>query len=105
MLKIIVATETDGLKTTNLVMVLDVDNENINIQQAVSNACKEYCLTEEGKETFERNCNCFNWGDFDTHVPNEICQKHGFRKVESNVAEEFDFDQQLVDECDIFPEE
>lgn len=105
MLKIIVATEADGLDTTNLVMVLDVDSEDINIEQAVLKACKEYCLTDEGKRTFEGNCNCFNWGDFDAYVPNEICQKYGFRKVESNVAEEFNFDQQLVDEYDIFPEE
>ena len=105
MLKIIVATEADGLDITNLVMVLDVDSKDINIEQAVLNACKEYCLTDEGKRTFEGNCNCFNWGDFDTYVPNEICQRHGFRKVESNVAEEFNFDQQLVDEYEIFPEE
>lgn len=105
MLKIIVATEAYGLDVTNLVMVLDVNSEDINIEQAVLDACKEYCLTNEGKRTFEGNCNCFNWGDFDTYVPNEICEKYGFRKVESNVAEEFNFDQQLVDECEIFPEE
>ena len=105
MLKIIVATEADGLDVTNLVMVLDVDSENIDIEQSVLNACKEYCMTDEGKRTFEGNCNCFNWGDFDTYVPNEICEKYGFRKVESNVAEEFNFDQQLVNEYEIFPEE
>ena len=105
MLKIIVATEAYGLDVTNLVMVLDVNSEDINIEQAVLDACKEYCLTNEGKRTFEGNCNCFNWGDFDTYVPNEICEKYGFRKVESNVAEEFNFDQQLVDEYEIFPEE
>lgn len=98
MLKIIVATEMCGLETTNLVMVLDVDNENIDIEQAVKNACKEYCLTNDGKETLEENNGYFNWGDFDTHVPNDICKKYGFTKVASNVSEVFNFNQQLVDE-------
>lgn len=105
MTKIIVATETYGCETRNLVIVLDVFDENINIEQAVSDACKEYCLTDEGKRTYEGNCNCFNWGDFDAYVPDEICERHGFRKVDSVSAEEFIFDQQLVDENDIFPEE
>lgn len=105
MIKLIVATEAVGLETTNLVMALDVFDENISIEQAVMAACKEYCLTEEGKRTYECNCNSFNWGDFDSYVPNEICEKYGFKKLQSIIAEEFAFDQQLVDESDIFPEE
>lgn len=99
--KIYIATETDGLDIKNLVMVVEV-KYGIDFEQAAIAASKEYCLTEDGKRTFEGNCNCFNWGDFDTYVPNSICEKYGVRKVQSNVAKEFCFDQQLVDECEIF---
>lgn len=105
MLKIITATEIDGLNTRTFVIGLDVFDENINIEQAIKNACTEYCLTEEGKRTYEDNGNCFNWGDFDTYVPNEICERHGFKKTWLNIAPEFNFDQQLVDEDTLLEEE
>lgn len=103
-LKTIVATDQDGLNTYTLVITLEVLVDNINIEQAVMDACKEYCQTEDGKYTY-CNCNCFsfNWGDFVTYVPNEICKKHGFRIFESEYMEELqvDFNQQLVDEYDV----
>lgn len=102
--KIFVATEADGLDVTNLVMVISI-KDGVDFKKAAMDASKEYCLTEEGKRTFEGNCCCFNWGDFDTYVPNSICEKYGIKKLQSNVAEEFCFDQQLVDEADIFPDE
>lgn len=105
MLKIIVATEADGLDTRTFVLGVEIEDENLDIEQAVKNACKEYCLTEEGRKTYEGNCNSFNWGDLDAYVPNEICERHGFKKVWLRIAGEYNFDQQLVDETDIFPEE
>lgn len=105
MMKIIVATEADGLDTRTFVLGLDIFNENINIEQAVKDACKEYCMTEDGKKTYEGNCNSFNWGDLDAHVPDEICERHGFKKLWLDIAGEFNFDQQLVDEDEIFPYE
>lgn len=50
MIKLIVATEAVGLETTNLVMALDVFDENINIEQAVMAACKEYCRKSNWKK-------------------------------------------------------
>lgn len=106
--KIFAATETDGLNVTHLVMLMEVDptiiKDKSDFEKAVISASTEYCLTQEGKKTFEDNCNCFNWGDFDTHVPNDICEKYGIRKVSSSVTGEFIFDQQLVDENTVFPE-
>ena len=106
--KIFVATETDGFDVTNLVMVMEVNpmlvKDKSDFKRAVMAACKEYCLTEEGKKVYERNLNNFNWGEFDTYVPNDICEKYGIRKVQSNVSGEFIFDQQLVSEDEIFPE-
>lgn len=103
-LNIYVATEADGLDTRNMVMVMKAA-DGVDIKEAATAACTEYCKTEEGKATYEGNCCCFNWGDLDTYVPNDICRKYGFEKVDSNVVEEFAFDEQLVNEFDIFPEE
>ena len=93
---------------TNLIMVMEVDplivKDDSDFKKAVMAACKEYCLTKEGKKVYEGNLNSFNWGDFDTYVPNNICEKYGIHKVQSNVSGEFVFDQQLVNEDEIFPE-
>lgn len=103
-MKIFVATETDGLNVTNLVMVMEVA-QGTDFEEAAILASTRYCFTRKGRRTYEGNCNCFNWGDFDTYVPNSICEKFGIRKLQSNVAKEFIFDQQLVNEQEIFPEE
>ena len=102
--KIIVATESIGLETTNLVIVLEVE-QGVDIEKAIMEACKEYCQTKEGQQTYENNCNSFNWGDFDTYVPNEICEKYGIKKIQTNVAQEFDFNQQLIDEDELVIQE
>lgn len=104
MLKTIVATDRDGLDVHTLTIMLDVFDSSINVEQAVIDACTEYCRTEEGKYTY-CNCNCFNfnWGDFATYVPNDICMKHGFKILDSEQVEElcFDFNQTLVSEDDV----
>ena len=77
----------------------------MDFESAAMAACKEYCLTEAGRKVYEHNCNNFIMMDFCKYVPNNICEKYGIRKIEFGVAEDFIFDQQLVDETDIFPEE
>ena len=42
MLKIIVATEADGLNVRTFVIGLEVLDEKLNIEQAVKDACEEY---------------------------------------------------------------
>ena len=106
--KIYIASEADGLNARELVMLMEIDPMRIQskeeFEQAAISASTEYCLSNEGKTVFKNNCNCFNWGDFDTHVPNSICEKYGIRKCSSNIAAVYCFDQQLVDEAAIFPE-
>lgn len=97
--QIYVATEE-----TNLVMTMNIA-DGVNINTAVRLASKEYCMTEKGKTEYENNCHSFNWGDFDLLVPREICRKYGFVKTNSDVANVFDFNEQLVNEDDIFSEE
>lgn len=77
------------------------------IMSALRDIAKEYCLTEEGKKTYDNNCNCFNIGDLTLYVPTEIFIKHGiFPKFRTNPTDaiSIDFNEQLVKESDIFPE-
>lgn len=105
--KIYIASAADGLNVRELVMLIEIDPMRIRnkeeFEQAVISASTEYCLSNERKIVFKNNCNCFNWGDFDAHVPNSICKKYGIRKCSSSVAAVYCFDQQLVDEAAIFP--
>ena len=106
MIKTIIALEQDGFDTRVLVLNFDVPNKEFNLKAAVEAAAVEYCQTVEGRETYEGNCGCFNWGDFDAHVTDEICQKHGFRKLAAESSDEIvNFDEQLVGESEIYPEE
>lgn len=99
MKKTIVATEQDGLETRSITIDLEILDESIDVVEACKEAAREYVATQEGLKTFLYNCSAFNWGDFASEVPNEICEKHGFRKIDTD-TETIDvyFDEQLVDE-------
>lgn len=100
MLKTIVAIERDGLDVRVLALNFEVPNAEFDIKTAVKAACTEYCQTEAGRATYAYNCSSFNWADFAMSVPTEICEKHGFKLIRSDVAdEEVDWDEELVDEC------
>lgn len=77
------------------------------IMSALRDIAKEYCLTEDGRKTYDNNCNCFNIGDLALYVPTEIFIRHGvipkFRTSPTD-AISMDFNEQLVKESDIFPE-
>ena len=75
----------------------------VNFEDAVREACKEFCRTPKGKQIYQDDCNFFGWKQFQMHVPNEICEKYGIRKIDSNIAnEDFRSDQLLVEESDVF---
>lgn len=93
--QIIVATESDGFETTNLVINLLV-KKSVDIDDAVKSACEEYCKTDEGKEIYKSNCYCFNWGDFNTYVPNSICEKYGIMKIAGDLGMHVTYNEQLV---------
>lgn len=101
----ILATEQDGFTTRSFCFKLEAE-ENVDVLEAIKKSCDEYCKTEDGKETYIGNCNCFNYGDFDAYVPNSICEKYGIRKINSDLVQLYvNFDEQLVDESEIFKEE
>lgn len=106
MVKTIAALEQDGFDVRVLVLNFDVPSKDFDLKAAVEAACVEYCQTEEGRETYEGNCNCFNWADFEAYVPDEICEKHGFKKINAEISGEIvNWDEQLVDEGEVFPDD
>lgn len=106
MVKTIIAIEQDGFDVRVLCLNFEVPNKDFDLKAAVEAACVEYCQTEEGRNTYEGNCNNFNWADFDVHVPDEICEKHGFKKINAEISDEIvNLDEQLVDEDEVFPDE
>ena len=108
MLKIIVATDAgDYPDVFNLVIAVEVEDEGADVRHVIKNACREYCLTDEGKEQYDINCRNFNWGDLVDYLPAEFCEKHGFKILDSQAVEKLnvDFNEQLVCEDEIFPVE
>lgn len=102
------AIEQDGRHTRCLSIDLSVRDgmSQEEVVDAIMKASTEYCRTEEGRKTYEGNCNNFNYGDFEAYVPDEICEKFGIKKIDSMITTfEVVFDSQLVSESDIFPED
>ena len=57
-------------------------NKNVSIEELVAKATKEFLNTEDGKKVLEETCGNFNYVDFGMYVPNSICLKYGFLKLE-----------------------
>lgn len=97
-----------GNSTTAFDITVDSSWSKEQVMSALHDIAKEYCLTEDGWKTYESNCNCFNIGDLTLYVPTEIFVKHGiFPKFRTNPADaiSIDFNEQLIEESDIFSEE
>ena len=98
MLRTITAIEREGMDVLSLTMVFEVANTEFDLIAAAMAAATDDCKTAEGCEIFSRNRESFNWADLDMYVPNKICEKHGFKKVDSCLSEVVDWNGQLVDE-------
>lgn len=106
MQKTIIALEYYDYQPHVLSITCKILNKDFDLVTAVKAAAKEYCLTKKGRETYSENHRSFNWGDLVNYIPDEICQKHGFSIITCRIENEIrDFNEQLVDEYDIFPEE
>ena len=96
------ALEYDGLAARTLSMHLEILCEIQSIEEVktmVKSACEEYLQTEDGMKTYLHNCQNFNWADFEEYVPDEICRKHGFRKINSEMADlNVDLNEQIAEE-------
>ena len=100
MLRTVVAVERDGIDIRVLTLLFEVPNEEFNLEYWVRKAATDYCLTEKGRALYDYNCCCFNWADFESSVPNEFCEKYGFKKVSSGILSDItvDWDEHLVDD-------
>jgi hypothetical protein len=107
MLRNVVAIERDGLDFRTLTIVFEVPDDAFDLVEAVKKASTEYCQTEEGIATYRYNCHSFNWADFAMSVPNEICEKYGFKKVVDGILSdiEVNWDEELADESQILDKE
>ena len=100
----IIATDQDGLNTKNYIFEFLADNQKLNdtiaVKQAIKDAVKEFCQTEEGRKVYEGNCNSFNWGDLDAYVPETVLNKYGLYKPDAVSRDilEVDFNEQLIEE-------
>lgn len=97
-----------GNSTTAFDITVDSSWSEEQVMSALHDIAKEYCLTQDGRETYESNCNCFNIGDLTLYVPTEMFVKHGiFPKFRTNPTDaiSIDFNEQLVEESDVFQEE
>lgn len=69
---------------------------------------KNTVVQTKAKKTYDDNCRNFNIEDLIAYVPTEILIKHGilpqFRFIPTDTMN-IDFNEQLVEESDIFPEE
>lgn len=102
--RVVTAIDQDGISsTTILTMVFSVPNNDFDIAAAVQEASVEYCRTPAGLDVYEHNCGNFNYGDFADNVPEEICVKHGFKLLSTEVTSEtVDFNVALVTNDDLF---
>lgn len=102
LMRTITAIERDGLEVRTLTMVFEVPSKDFDLKAAVMAAATEYCKTEAGRKEYSHNCRCFNWGDFAMSVPNEICERFGFKQVDSVLSDiEVNWDEHLVDDDEI----
>lgn len=99
MLQTVVAIERDGLDFNALALCFEVPDKDFDLVAAVRAAAAEFCNTKEGRKVYEGNCDAFNWADFAMYVPAELCEKHGFKMVQSELSDIIvDWDEYLVEE-------
>lgn len=99
-------TENHGLNNSVIALDITIDNDawsDDKVSNAIKDAAKDYCLTDDGKKTYNDNCNNFNIGDLIAYVPKAILQQHGIISIEEKDTIAIDFNEQLVDKDDIFP--
>lgn len=92
----------NNIVTLNITIKNDAWSDD-EVLDAIKDAAKDYYLTDNGKRTYNGNCNNFNIGDLIAYVPKAILQQHGIISIEEKDTITMDFNEQLVDENDIFP--
>ena len=100
--EIITAVETKGIDSCVSTYVFTVLDDDIDLTETIKEAATCYINTDIGYQEFQHNCQCFNWGDFYSSVPNSFLLSFGIQKDEMDVSgTTVDFDEQLVSENDL----
>ncbi len=98
MFRNVVAVRREGRNISVLSILFEVPDEMFDLLAAVKAAVSDYCKTPEGRAIYSFNYGCFDWGDF-AAVPNEFCEKHGFRRVENVLPDEaVEWEELLVED-------
>ena len=71
-------------KRPQLAIKIEVTKQNIDLKQAIKDACREFVVTPEGFKLYNKNHKQFNWQHFAANVPNTICEKYGFKKIQTD---------------------
>jgi hypothetical protein len=103
MLRNVIAIRRDGFDVQQIAILFEVPDQDFDLKAAVVSAATDYVKTPEGRKIYEGNCSEMNWSDFAWIVPNEFCEKHGFRKVDSGVLPDIivNWDMNLVDDSQL----
>jgi hypothetical protein len=102
MLRTVVAIERDAMDVRVLTLQFDVPDAKFDLKDAVCKASTDYCKTPDGKKIYDYNCSYFNLADFAMSVPQEFCERYGFKRIDSVVSDiEIDWDEQLVDDSQL----
>jgi hypothetical protein len=106
MFRNIIAFREDGRKKTIATILCEVPDKEFDLVTAAKAAATDYAKTAEGLELYERNHREINWIDFAIAVPNEFCEKYGFKKLFADMPYdiEVNWDENLVDETDSYDE-
>ena len=107
MLRNVIAIRHDCRRIMQTTILFEVTNKDFDLRTAVAAAATDYAKTPDGLDLYENNCSEINWVDFAEHVPNEFCEKYGFRKIEGNILPdiEVNWDEDLVDESQIYADD
>jgi len=82
-------------------ITLKLFSGNMNIHEAIKNACTEFAMTDEGFDLYKKNGDSFDWDIFVNHIPNSICKLFGFEKINASKAEVVLWDSNILDESRI----
>lgn len=79
----ITAVENNGKGYSVVLISLKILKEGIDAVEACKAAAREYVATQEGVNVYGLKRESFNWTDFNTFVPNSVCEKYGFIKLDT----------------------
>ena len=96
-LKTITAVERDGFDLRLLTVIFEIPDKDFNLLDGIKAAVGDYIKTSEGRRTFDYNCEQFNLADVVSSLPNKFCEAHGFKMIDSALADmDIDWDYSFV---------